>query len=198
MTAAAEQRTIPPEIDPEVFSHVAAPAESHHLARLYESCFGGRKRPDSSLALSEDMRPAAADRRGLGRAGDGKRLRLPIWQGGEPEKESDSIDLLYSWKLPQRGSNFGLSAYMTGSRTLYRVDCSIGADQVTLDELVAALKKSASLPAASAEVKPGSDVTTVTWKVGPPDSGNSLQVTYNAKNARRCAVVTFNYEVKKR
>jgi hypothetical protein len=63
-----------------------------------------------------------------------------------PDDLKRDPDGVYSWKLPDQGSNFAISAYFGGLRAHYQVSCSIHADNVEPAAFLARLRSETELP----------------------------------------------------
>ena len=111
-----------------------------------------------------------------------------------PDDPKQDLDLLLSWSLPDRGSDFALDAYIVGLRAHYQVICSIHADNVDLAALMESLERETTLPVPQATSSAQTGAPVYIWTVPADGATDKLEVrAYGAE--RRRVNVTLTYDV---
>ena len=109
-----------------------------------------------------------------------------------PDDMKRDLDDINSWRLPDGGSNFAISAYFAGPRAHYQVSCSLHADNVDLAGFIAGLKRETTLPDQQPKSNPETGAVTYTWAAEADGGKDKLEIAAY-KNGR--VVVNFGYEV---
>jgi hypothetical protein len=153
----------------------SAEDNSERLFQIFEKTCAGK--PVSGEALD-------ARARGLGY----------VHQNGPvaPYDGKRNLDDIHSWRLPDEGANFAISAYFAGPRAHYRISCGIRADNVDAAAFVAGLVRETTLPEAQTKSDPETSKLTYSW-TADEDGGKDVLEVAAYKNGR--VSVTFTYDV---
>jgi hypothetical protein len=131
------------------------------------------KRP----ALPSDMARIAAK---LGFVSDGGAISPDMERGAR-------IDILYSARLTKPGGKIGLTAYFEGPADGPTVTCAVSGTGVLAEALPDLIEKSLSAQH-RAEKAAADDRRLVSWRLGPMDGGDTLEMSAHREPPRRGSI----------
>jgi hypothetical protein len=111
-----------------------------------------------------------------------------------PDDPKRDLDLVLFWKLPDRGSDFALNAYIVGLRAHYQVICSIHADNVDFAAFIESLKRETTLPEPQATSSAETGAPVYVWTVPADGATDKMEVRAYGEDRRRVNV-TLTYDV---